>query len=666
MVPDSRLFFTNHEGEDLELFLPSVSLAPGETAVFWISQNGSSYHGTLAQTAPDFGDLARSAPVPWKVLQPGFRVDLVATGFRMPVNVAFVPDPGPGPSDPKLYVSELYGAIKVVTNDGTVGDYATDLLNFTPSGNFPGSGETGLAGLVVHPITGDVYAGMLYDPDSPGGPTSPKVVRFESLDGGLTAATQTAILEMAGETQGQSHFISTLTIGPDGYLYVNNGDGFSAGTALNLDSYRGKILRMDFDGSPVPTNPWYEATTISARDYVFAYGFRNPFGGAWWNGHLYIVGNGPGQNDRLVRVVGGASYGWDGSGASMTTGASHTWNPTVGPVNIAFVRADVFGGSGFPPERHDHAFVTESGPTYGNGPQSRGKRITEFVLDGAGTVLSGPTPLIEYDGSGRATAVGIAAGPDGLYFTDLYKDLDTSGPTEAGANLLRITSIGTADFEADQRVGDAPLTVQFTDLSSVPGGASSWSWDFGDGGTSTVQHPMHTYTADGIYAVRLAVDGAAGLVVEQKNDFVFVGDVGDGLLGEYFSGRNFDTQVLTRIDPVVDFDWGSGSPDPAVPTNDFSIRWTGQVQAHESETYDFLTTTDDGVRLWVDGQLLIDQWIPQSPTTHTGSLAMTADTWVDVVLEYYEAGGGAVARLEWQSPSTTREVVPDHHLRPGP
>src|SRR5690606_26279916 len=122
--------------------------------------------------------------------------------------------------DPVFYVTELYGTIKVYLNDGHVQDYATGLINFNPTGAFPGSGEQGLSGIVVDPDNGDVYVALLHDH---GGPPYPRVVRFTSLDGGVTAATQTTILDMIGETQGQSHQISNLSFGPGGLLYVHMG-----------------------------------------------------------------------------------------------------------------------------------------------------------------------------------------------------------------------------------------------------------------------------------------------------------------------------------------------------------------------------------------------------------------------------------------------------------
>jgi glucose/arabinose dehydrogenase len=201
---------------------------------------------------------------------------------------------------------------------------------------------------------------------------------------------------------------------------------------------------MNLDGSPATGNPFYDASNgISARDYVYAYGFRNPFGGDWRpadNQH-YIVENGPAV-DRLEKLVAGQNYLWDGTDASFNNYALYKWNPSTAPVNIAFVASQIQGGSGFPASKLGHAFVSESGSTYANGPQLRGKKVTEFELDGSGAVVSGPTTLIEYTGTGGATAVGLTAGPDGLYFSELYRDLGATDANDRGARILRIRWVG--------------------------------------------------------------------------------------------------------------------------------------------------------------------------------------------------------------------------------
>ena len=240
VLPASRVAFQDRLGFSRTLYLPPVGIPASGQVYFWVSGDGSTYAGGASQTSPDFSTRLRGSPLPWEILQPGFELEVASTGYQLPVNIAFKPNAGPNPDDPYYYVTELYGTIKVVTRDGTVSDYATGLLNFDPTGAFPGSGEQGLAGIVVDPATGDLYCGMLYDSAPPSGPHYPKVVRFQSGDGGRTASSQTTILDMPGETQGQSHFISNFTIGPDGKLYVHMGDGFTSSTALNLNSFRGR------------------------------------------------------------------------------------------------------------------------------------------------------------------------------------------------------------------------------------------------------------------------------------------------------------------------------------------------------------------------------------------------------------------------------------------
>lgn len=419
------------------ILLPALQILPGAPRHLWVARTGATYHGAPAQSEADFSSPARVPATGWFPRQPGFEVDVFAEGLRLPVHLAFLPGAGPGPDEPFFYVAELYGAIRAVTRDGTVSDYATGLLNYDPSGAFPGSGEQGLTGLAVDPDTGDVYAGMLYL--SAGGALYPRIDRFRSFDGGRTAGVRETVLDMPGEAQAQSHQISQLTFLPDGTLLCHMGDGFVVGTAQDLESFRGKILRLTQGGLPASDNPFFDpADGLTARDYVWAYGLRNPFGGAWRaaDGLVYQVENGPAV-DRLAQVVPGRNFGWNGSDASMQLHALYNWSPAHAPVNLAFVQPETFGGSAFPPEKMGHAFVSESGPTYATGPQARGKRVVEFVLGRQGQVLQGPVPFLEYAGSGRATACGLAAGPDGLYLTDLYRD-DGHSPTSPGARVLRV------------------------------------------------------------------------------------------------------------------------------------------------------------------------------------------------------------------------------------
>jgi hypothetical protein len=137
---------------------------------------------------------------------------------------------------------------------------------------------------------------------------------------------------------------------------------------------------------------------------------------------------------------------------------------------------------------------------------------------------------------------------------------------------------------------------------------------------------------------------------------------GDGLSGSYYPAPSFGGTPITRVDPIIDFNWGGKAPMSGIPATGFSVRWTGQVLAQYSETYSFSTTADDGIRLWVNGTLLVDDWVDQGPTTKSGTMALVAGEAYAIKIEYYQDGGGDVAELTWSSPSTPNAIVPQSQL----
>jgi hypothetical protein len=137
-----------------------------------------------------------------------------------------------------------------------------------------------------------------------------------------------------------------------------------------------------------------------------------------------------------------------------------------------------------------------------------------------------------------------------------------------------------------------------------------------------------------------------------------------GLRGVYYDDAFLIAPIFARTDSVVNFDWGNASPDPAIAPETFSVRWTGEVQAPATGTFTFYTVTDDGVRLWVDGQLLVDDWTDHPPTERSGAIALQTGAWYAIAMEYYEGGGGALAQLRWSGPSTPKQVIPAIRLFP--
>src|ERR1043166_4730624 len=137
---------------------------------------------------------------------------------------------------------------------------------------------------------------------------------------------------------------------------------------------------------------------------------------------------------------------------------------------------------------------------------------------------------------------------------------------------------------------------------------------------------------------------------------------GTGLKGDYYDNLDLTGFKLSRVDPTVNFDWLTGSPDPSIGADTFSVRWTGIVQPRLSGVYTFSTVSDDGVRLWVDGQQLVNNWTDHGPTEDSGTISVTAGQPYQIKMEMYENGGGATAKLVWSATGLPKEAIPQTQL----
>ena len=221
------------------------------------------------------------------------------------------------------------------------------------------------------------------------------------------------------------------------------------------------------------------------------------------------------------------------------------------------------------------------------------------------------------------------------------------------------TTFQRIDFPqpANKHSNDPPFTINASASSGLPVNLSVVS------GPASLSGNTLTLTGSGFVTIRATQAGnatyAAAPFIERTICVAPPGSGnGTGLLGTYFNEADLTNVAFIRTDPNIDFYWGSGSPDPIMPYNTYSMAWEGEIESPVSETITFTTTSDDGVRLWVDDQLIIDQWQDQEATSWTGSYDLTAWTRVPIKIEYYENGAYASARLEWASSSMPKEVVP--------
>lgn len=130
-----------------------------------------------------------------------------------------------------------------------------------------------------------------------------------------------------------------------------------------------------------------------------------------------------------------------------------------------------------------------------------------------------------------------------------------------------------------------------------------------------------------------------------------------GLKGEYFANADLSGPAVTRVDPQIDFTWMGGAPMASLPSDMFSIRWTGMLRAPRTEVFTLSCTPDDGVRIWLDGRLLIYEWHQNAYTEYNANVMLQAGRAYTLKVEYYEDTGYASIALRWSSPSAPTKVV---------
>lgn len=125
-----------------------------------------------------------------------------------------------------------------------------------------------------------------------------------------------------------------------------------------------------------------------------------------------------------------------------------------------------------------------------------------------------------------------------------------------------------------------------------------------------------------------------------------------GLTGEYYNGQNFEQKVFTRRDAQINFVWNNDvNPAPGVDPNVFSVRWTGKIKTPETGTYVFLAHVDDGIRVKVNGQMVINAWGLHDSEKVNGRIKLEANRQYDIVVEYFNALREGEIQVYWQLPS---------------
>lgn len=147
---------------------------------------------------------------------------------------------------------------------------------------------------------------------------------------------------------------------------------------------------------------------------------------------------------------------------------------------------------------------------------------------------------------------------------------------------------------------------------------------------------------------------------------------GTGLVGEYFPNKTMAGSPYLKNNDSIGVNWGRGSPAIAVnppltrfPNNNFSIRWIGRIKAPATGQYIFTTTSDDGVRFWLNDSILINNYRDHPITNNSDTLNLVAGKYYNLKLEYYQSGGEDLIYLKWSYPGqSATQIVPKMYLYP--
>jgi hypothetical protein len=268
--------------------------------------------------------------------------------------------------------------------------------------------------------------------------------------------------------------------------------------------------------------------------------------------------------------------------------------------------------------------------------------------------------------------------PGVLYFWRV-DEIEADGTVRTG-RVWSFTAVSTSASQPDPRDGD-----KWIDPSTI----LSWT-----AGTGAMSHDVYFSTDRAAVANRdagalqesghlgttfdpgtLAAETTYWWAVDERDGATYPGAVWQfttapsvitgGARGDYFNSMTpSGVPSLTRIDTTIDFSWGEESPGAPLGVDQFSVRWLADLEIAAADTYTFITSSDDGVRLWLNEEPIIDQWRDQGTSdAYSQPLKLAAGIY-SLRMEYYENGGGAVARLFWQTPTIAREIIPAGPLQP--
>jgi len=418
----------------------------------------------------------------------GFQQVLVANGISNPTVMAFAPDG-------RLFVAQQNGALRIIENGVLL---ATPAITLSVNS----SGERGLLGIAFDPDFNNNHFIYLYYTLSSA--ANNRISRFTVNGNTIAPASESVVLNLDPLSTATNHNGGTIQFGPDGTLYVGVGENANTLNSQNLDTYHGKILRINSDGSVPSGNPFTGGT--AQRQRVWEYGMRNPYTLSIQPGTGRIFVNDVGQNtweEINDCTIGGLNYGWP-------TAEGNSSNPAFTNPIYAYAHG---GGIGFGCAITGGTFFNPASTNY---PSEYTGRY--FFLDFCNNwidmlTLSGSTGTrSNFASSIAGSPVGMATGPDGnIYFlsranSGVYKIIYTVTTAPVITNQpqsITVSEGNSASFSVTAS-GSQPLSYQWRKNTVNISGATN----------STYTIPAVTTGDAGNYSV--VVSNSAGSVTSNN------------------------------------------------------------------------------------------------------------------------------------------------------
>lgn len=501
---------------NVQFYVDNVAIGSPDTAapytLAWDSRSVSNGAHALTAVATDLdGHSTLSASVSVNVANTTtnfFQNEILATGFDLPVVIKFLPDG-------RMLVVEFKGIVKVLPAPYTQAD-PTPFLQLTNVAPVGVAIDYGILDLALDPdFSTNHYYYIFYTAASPHRDRLSRFTANASLTGTIAGSELVLYQDPNDDVAENDHHGGAINFGNDGKIYLTTGDHYNnPGEAQLLTSPRGKILRINPDGTVPTDNPFYDGSGPN-YDAIWALGLRNPYRASYDapTGRL-LIGDVGGNDwgtavERVIIGARGANYGWpniEAPNGNPAYTAPAYYYPHTGGRDSAITGGFVYHGTQFPSSYQGSYF-------FGDYTQNWIRRLTfdangnvsgVFNFEPANGALDGPYGDIVY----------LTEGPEGaLYYADLGFS-EISG-TYSVSKIHRISYVSSnlapvVSASANPTTGPTPLTVNFSSAgSSDPEGQPlTYSWNFGDGATSNAANPTHTYSVAGPYQARLtASDG---------------------------------------------------------------------------------------------------------------------------------------------------------------